>query len=454
MVLPENSANRLRSLERREVSLHPFEKMIMGMGPEPHDASLTDDQENPTPAQTPTRTNRKSVLSPHVSSPRALNTVSKDFQHTTVDRISKSHSKTALGRLTYELDSTPKLLGVQLIVESMTDSPNSWEHVGSARLRRQAIEAWLERMGLNGLATIVAQDKDGKATLAIRYRNETHMSSIQRTLASAQSDVPDVKRTKRSSGTDSKQYALRIRSQEIQHVTKDVAGISSDFRAVMRGLIPLERLPESVLNVDARLPEVKKFDKKNAEPEIFHVHELQVRVEPTLDLTANNPRLHLGFDIVPVMPKRALVDVLKDLVGRKKESTKPISDNIVSIARTLRGLNVRCIYKPLESTTIGGDKVLTHISLLKDQQRSEGRRFQIKNLDLPCNVKHYDGNGKEVKFSLEKYFGGGRFHISYFEVHANIYCSQRTKWRKGQHEASICSRRHRCLDPCRVGRGR
>ncbi|KAJ4371041.1 hypothetical protein N0V86_008736 [Didymella sp. IMI 355093] len=313
--------------------------------------------------------------------------------------MSPSHSKTALGRLTYELDSTPKLLGVQLIAESMTDSPNSWEHVGSSRSRDQAIEAWLERMELNGLATIVAQGKDGKATSAIRCQDGSHMDSIQRTLASAQSDVPDVKRIKRSSGTDSKQYALRIRSQAMQHVTEEVGGISSDFRTVMRGLIPLERLPGSVLNIDSRLPEVKKFDKKNAEPEISHVHELQVRVEPTLDLAADDPRLHLDFDFVPVVPKRALVDVLKDLVGRKKEGTKPISDNIVAIARTLRGLDVRCIYKPLQSTTIGGDKVLTHISLLKHQQRSEGRRFQIKNIDLLHDVKHYDGNGKEVKFS-------------------------------------------------------
>jgi hypothetical protein len=244
MVLPESLRNRLRSLERREVSLHPFEKKLLSLNLESLEASLTGDQENATPVQTPPRANRKSVLGENVSSPRNANFKAFDTPYTTVEKVGEPHSKAALGRLSYDLDDTPKLLGVDLVVESTTDTPDLWKYVESARLRHNAIKAWLKPLKLHGFSTTVALGKDGKARLAIRFRDDLHMNSITESLNSAQSDVPNVKKSKRSSGADSQQYDLRIRITDIQHATSEAKSIASDFRGVMRGLIPLESLPE------------------------------------------------------------------------------------------------------------------------------------------------------------------------------------------------------------------
>jgi hypothetical protein len=422
MVLPESLRNRLRSLERREVSLHPFEKKLLSLNLESLEASLTGDQENATPVQTPPRANRKSVLGENVSSPRNANFKAFDTPYTTVEKVGEPHSKAALGRLSYDLDDTPKLLGVDLVVESTTDTPDLWKYVESARLRHNAIKAWLKPLKLHGFSTTVALGKDGKARLAIRFRDDLHMNSITESLNSAQSDVPNVKKSKRSSGADSQQYDLRIRITDIQHATSEAKSIASDFRGVMRGLIPLESLPESILKVDARLPEIRKNDKKNVEPATVHVHGLHTRVEPTLDLAADKPKLHLHFEVVPVVSETALIDVLNDLVGRKKGAAKLISEHIDAIARTLRGLHVRCMYKPLGSTAKGGGRVLTGVSLLEGQH--EGRRFQVKDIKMLKDVKHHDGEGREITFSLEQYFESGKQTYTVLRALANVLRSQ------------------------------
>lgn len=80
------------------------------------------------------------------------------------------------------------------------------------------------------------------------------------------------------------------------------------------------------------------------------------------------------------------------------------------------------MYKPLGSTAKGGGRVLTGVSLLEGQH--EGRRFQVKDIKMLKDVKHHDGEGREITFSLEQYFESGKQTYTVLRALANVLRSQ------------------------------
>lgn len=382
------------------------------------DIDSIDDKENPTPSQTPTRVSRRVsdrvALSPHASTPRTMDAGPVDEQYRKAERVPEPHSKTSIGRLTYTLQKVPKFHSVYLTVEAEKETQKQgkttrdWHFVKSSHLRTKAIKQWLgltKFCMLDGLAAITMQDRDGGARLLIRTLNDARLRSVKEVLKTGSANI-ELKHT-----SDTK-LAMRITVQE-----PDLVSHNENTKAVLgvltRKLVPIQDLPESVPGVDARLPSIVKDSKdlKDTQAGKVPVFKMHARVEPSFELEGNAAKLHLDFDLVPCVPSKSLLTVVNNLVDQAGRKASVISKNLPDIARTLRGIQVRCTYAPRGTKFVGDDKVLSKTDLLLYGKKLTGRRFQIKDIRMANDIKHVNSEGAEVPFSLQKYCSEGEYYF-------------------------------------------
>mgnify|MGYP004502674505 CR=1 FL=1 len=314
-------------------------------------------------------------------------------------KSSKPHSKTALGRLTYELGDNPSIYHANLTVGmSSTDDDDRWVAVESHKLKRQIVTKWLEssetqpikhlistdiktefktdeprkpKMNVTGSSKVDLESEKTFCRIFVPVLDQAHSGFIKRTLQ----DAPTIffglnSRSQNSDGTITSRNA-RCLVQEGGYPAAKTRQIPSLLRDSPRTF--QDPPAKTKYSVDARLHECSSDSKKKKMGSSFALY---TRIQPSIDVPAK--KLHLDFNLVPCAETKPVYDVLSDLVGIEKPSLELISQNIKAIARSLRGMYVRCIYTPSGNTEKGFAKE----RILAKNQMHIYHRFRLNDIAM------------------------------------------------------------------------
>ncbi|KAF9694065.1 hypothetical protein EKO04_007911 [Ascochyta lentis] len=310
----------------------------------------------------------------------------------------KPHSKTALGRLTYALGDRSGLYQTNLTVE-VSSNNESWTKIEKHKLKRQVIDRWLEAKELQPLKGTIftetkSESKSNICRIFIQVCNKAHAETVKEILRKASVAMTDFDlKTYNKDGSFSPK-AARCTVQEgsyIEATDREVLAILRRSPHILRE-IPGE--PRRA--VDPRLLECSNPHDKAAVKFALHT-----RIQPSIDI--RDRKLHLDFDLVLCAPAKPVHKILSDLLGVAEPGPELVAKNIEAIARTLRGIYVRCIYAPKGKTHEG----LAKAQMLRADEKQLGRRFRIKDIAILSKDETFETNvtkTKKIDISVRDYF--------------------------------------------------
>ncbi|KAH6407659.1 hypothetical protein HBI14_163420 [Parastagonospora nodorum] len=318
------------------------------------------------------------------------------------------HSKTAVGRLTYELTDLPPLFVATvetLCPKTSAQEPiDNWEAVAHKRLRKDAVREMIAKtIKVDDLAN-VAINQDGNGTLdqvVVPVSPETQ--ALTQNLVPGQTELDHTKMMAKKAEADSKEeaaskaaahrpVACKILPQKdiddkkkaelywksfdslIQMRTSQI----DDPSGTSRHTCYIQDFP-SVINGPNKINPF--LCSQRAVPmEVGSGLSLGLRIQPSLN--TDHKCLHLDFDLVAYDPKGSLHSALFDAFGKNGLLSKPL-EHLTVLAGLLKGLQVRCKYVVEKDPLEPGKKA----SLLDSKNSYRGRLFRIADVKIPEDVK-------------------------------------------------------------------
>jgi hypothetical protein len=311
------------------------------------------------------------------------------------------HSKTAIGRLTYELENLPTLFVANLktVHSPKADDENgstAWPVVKHNKIRKDAIKELLSGSGIAHIAADIAISQDANTTvdhLVAPFKGrgtilhwEFHPRRINLKLTKKMASKADV-----DSGADShRSVACEIimgdPDEDIQaHLYWRSFGSLIRMRASQADDPTGDNIhAEFIQSLGKVTGQVNRIDPFQSLMESGTGVPLGVRIVPSF--TTEHKRLHLDFDVVPYICKRFLHDVVLDVFDRNSMLANP-AEYIDVLRELFAELQVRCAYIPSTDAS-------THATLLDQTNSHLGRLFRIKAIEMPDNVPEFNVNNE------------------------------------------------------------
>ncbi|KAF2850451.1 hypothetical protein T440DRAFT_530525 [Plenodomus tracheiphilus IPT5] len=345
-------------------------------------------------------------------------------------------SKTALCRLTYYLEKLPEFYVFE--VETCSDisktppklaeeqlywkegDTNNWKHVLPRQIRYQALTELLSterfatirdsitvKIGVNQyvdhLIVRVPNNENQKKELKAIMDAEAGIDvslcrTIKTTYQGAEKEYSQKIRCFLSAGRKCNQDRLPdlfwksldavIRKRATPNDTDAKYGIASEF------LNDLAGITDKKIELSA-LPWIK----------VDQPDDIQVKLRKQLSLDSSQSLLHMDFDLAVSFPRWNLQAAL-NYIMHDTNTEEEITTCFPIMARFLKGLRVRCAYKPLTKTQIKNGQKTTRLNyrqpMTEDDLKLNEHVFQIKDVKLPCDAPKFKYEGEEI--SVFEYF--------------------------------------------------
>jgi hypothetical protein len=345
----------------------------------------------------------------------------------------KPESKTALGRLSYDLTKLPDLYVYDFKVVDNND-----EELLSRRLRHKVVQEFLRKHNIDATREMLAVNpwawKRGSVNfekkipihqLVVPVSSRTVISAIDKAARGTQPKLLTKKleatgeRGSNPLATDVKcslsptHTLLKSGDTDLDNATMYRESLDVLFRSfaspqTSRGKktaycwygINREFLPDHILNVDVR----------TIKPLLDMIRSAKAEVRPQIKLDAGQLQLHIDFDLVPCMKTHNLADLMIDLFGSNILGPD-VQLVLIKMKHMLLGLKVRTDYTSeafKERSQIARGASFNSQSPYDYDPRREG---VISEVSLPGDVERFPiKHGEDIveHYSVAKYFKNGK----------------------------------------------
>jgi len=335
------------------------------------------------------------------------------------------HSKTAIGRLTYQLEDLPTLFVAETKTlcspaTSVQGSSGAWDIVQHRRLRSEATREFLSRPSIASLSPNIAVNQgvnrtsDHLITLANAgdtvLAQELRPHRVNLALTKKRSKKND---TQDQSDAD-RSIACEIRGPDGELNKEKKAELYwKSFRALILKRAGQYECPDSDCTKSEFVVDLPPEGKLSRRVNPFEGTErpgptaidsglpLGVRICPSIN--KEHGRLHLDFDIVPYVPKGFLHEVLFAIFGKESLLDNPFG-HIHMLRELFKGLQVRCAYTAPDKA---GLETGENAVLLGENTFHKGRQFRIADIKMLENIPDFDVG--DEKHSVKSFFDNSKY---------------------------------------------
>jgi hypothetical protein len=329
--------------------------------------------------------------------------------------ISKSASKSALGRVTIQIKDKPEICVVGVVVQSLSKDEDevapTWKPIKSQKLRRKALRAFVEQnlpsVGSNfSMNTRIGPNVNH---LIFPFSDLAHENEANGLLDGMTAEVNEITKTqKKNAGGESDPIRCQVQKGAItdqywQSLDLLIRTLASDSDAVTRqefyrhGGEYFDQIDVSMKGGD-RSPTAVKAS----------TYEVKLRTQISVGSAGDSGWVNLDFDLVPIIPRKPLSEVVIDLFGcipfaRNGALVLPNDSKKVNylsmLKHKLRGLKVTCAYVPKGASP-------AEILNAKRISEGEGRSFEIKDIKFPGVHSRFTSNNEA--YDVPDYFQNGK----------------------------------------------
>jgi hypothetical protein len=356
------------------------------------------------------------------AAPAALPSISDDkaieVPSTTNDKaieVPKPASKTALGRVWVPFDKKPEIYAAGVVVESTSQDPGdataTWKAIKSQRLRRQALQIFMEKNvpAIDSQFAINTRVGADMNHVIFPVCGPDHKDEIKVDLNRKSATVDGItKKPKKAVGGKPESIRCRVVADPTtdhywQSLDLLIRTLASDRDAVNHqefyrlGGLYSDKINVS-MNVGLRTQTAIKAS----------TYEVKLRTQMSLASEGEHGWVSLDFDLVPIITTKPLSEVVVDIFGGipfEKNGTlvQPGNadevDGLSILKHKLSGLKVSCAYVPGKAGSIA-------ILSAKSISEGVGRSFQIKDFKFPGDHSRFTLYGKD--YNVPDYFNEGK----------------------------------------------
>jgi hypothetical protein len=159
-------------------------------------------------------------------------TVTDPAMHKKAVELPNQHSKTSIGRLTYNMDQPSNIYVLKVYVETDINAATTpvWEPVKSRQLRQLAVKKWLEHPEIAAIRHLlkvdVRENEEGAVYIIVRVRDAEHKTEVKNRLHKIPPTIPGL--TKKTL-VDGNHVEQTIRCMRVIHEPA-VSSVDASFK--------------------------------------------------------------------------------------------------------------------------------------------------------------------------------------------------------------------------------
>ena len=287
-----------------------------------------------------------------------------------VMKTAKPYSRTVIGRFSQRVKELPVLYVAELKMN--TESVEGPKVTKNREYRLKAAEKWIEAhmSGHRKQITVDVGRRPGIVRLIFCVKDEAEKQTWKSKFNIAKSGTVEIGSQKRT-----RKIRCTIKGFEEPEAEVYASRLNAVVRQIGRLLGAQLPIPVSMdinYGFDPLLPGCNRGPFA-PQPMDYRFH---IRYQASVDVSSK--QINVDADVVPCMPSKPLAEVVYDMIGQtgvEEPEEDLIRKWLPKIKHSLLGVTVRCSYIP-RTIAEGAD-------MLAQNEMSEGRRFQIRDIQMP-----------------------------------------------------------------------